>query len=36
VSEPDAPLPVEPAELGFERIRSEKTPPPATITLDRP
>src|SRR5947208_9900655 len=36
VSEPDAPLPVEPAELGFERIRYEKAPPRATITLDRP
>src|SRR5213082_3890878 len=36
VSEPDAPLPVAPAELGFERIRYEKAGPRATITLDRP
>ena len=36
MSEPDAPLPVAPAELGFERIRYEKAPPRATITLDRP
>ena len=36
MSEPDAPLPQDPAELGFERIRYEKAPPRATITLDRP
>jgi len=36
VSEPDAPTPVDPAELGFERIRYEKAPPRATITLNRP
>jgi len=36
VSEPDAPLPLEPAELGFERIRYVKEPPRATITLSRP
>ena len=36
MSEPDAPLPLDPAELGFERIRYEKAPPRATITLDRP
>src|SRR6478672_4661303 len=36
VSEPDAPLPLDPAELGFERIRYEKAPPRATITLNRP
>jgi enoyl-CoA hydratase/carnithine racemase len=36
VTEPDAPRPVDPAELGFERIRYEKSPPRATITLNRP
>jgi enoyl-CoA hydratase/carnithine racemase len=37
VSEPDSPRPVaDPAELGFERIRYEKAPPRATITLNRP
>jgi enoyl-CoA hydratase/carnithine racemase len=36
VTEPDAPHPLDPAELGFERIRYEKAPPRATITLDRP
>ena len=36
MSEPDAPLPLDPSELGFERIRYEKSPPRATITLDRP
>jgi enoyl-CoA hydratase/carnithine racemase len=36
VTEPDAPLPVDPSELGFERIRYEKSPPRATITLNRP
>jgi enoyl-CoA hydratase/carnithine racemase len=34
--EPAAPKPVDPAELGFERIRYEKAPPRATITLARP
>ncbi len=34
--EPAAPKPVDPAELGFERIRYEKQPPRATITLARP
>ncbi|MFN2470607.1 MAG: enoyl-CoA hydratase/isomerase family protein [Gaiellaceae bacterium] len=32
----DAPRPADPAELGFERIRYEKTPPRATVTLERP
>jgi enoyl-CoA hydratase/carnithine racemase len=36
VSEPDAPRPVDPGELGFERIVYEKAPPRATIRLDRP
>src|SRR5439155_17620755 len=36
MSEPDAPLPLDPAELGFERIRYEKAGPRATITLNRP
>ena len=31
-----APRPVDPSELGFERIRYEKAPPRATVTLDRP
>jgi enoyl-CoA hydratase/carnithine racemase len=31
-----SPTPVDPAELGFERIRYEKAPPRATITLARP
>src|SRR5256714_8437594 len=34
--EPDYPQPRPPDELGFERIRYEKAPPRATITLDRP
>jgi enoyl-CoA hydratase/carnithine racemase len=36
VSQPDAPKPVAPDELGFERIVYEKAPPRATITLNRP
>src|SRR5437870_6179035 len=36
VTEPDAPRPREPAELSFEEILYEKTPPRATITLNRP
>jgi enoyl-CoA hydratase/carnithine racemase len=36
VSEPDRPAPVDPSELGFERIVYEKAPPRATITLNRP
>ena len=36
MAEPSAPRPVDPAELGFERIRYEKAPPRATITLARP
>jgi len=36
VTEPDAPRPVSPDELGFERVVYEKTPPRATITLNRP
>jgi enoyl-CoA hydratase/carnithine racemase len=34
--EPDSPRPLAPAELGFERIVYEKTPPRATVTLNRP
>src|SRR5204863_35237 len=34
--QPDAPKPLEPDELGFERIVYEKDPPRATITLNRP
>jgi enoyl-CoA hydratase/carnithine racemase len=36
LSEPERPAPRDPAELGFERILYEKTPPRATITLNRP
>ena len=36
MTEPDAPRPVDPAELGFERIVYEKQPPRATIRLNRP
>ena len=36
MTEPDAPLPLPPDELGFERIVYEKTPPRATVTLNRP
>jgi enoyl-CoA hydratase/carnithine racemase len=36
VSQPDAPTPLAPEELGFERIVYEKAPPRATITLNRP
>jgi len=36
VTEPDAPRPQAPEELGFERILYEKDPPRATITLNRP
>ena len=36
MTEPDAPRPVSPEELGFERIVYEKAPPRATITLNRP
>jgi enoyl-CoA hydratase/carnithine racemase len=36
VTEPDAPRPSDPAELGFERIVYEKEPPRATIRLNRP
>jgi enoyl-CoA hydratase/carnithine racemase len=36
VSEPSAPKPLDPGELGFERIVYEKAPPRATITLNRP
>jgi enoyl-CoA hydratase/carnithine racemase len=35
-TEPDAPRPVAPAELGFERIVYTKEPPRATIRLNRP
>jgi enoyl-CoA hydratase/carnithine racemase len=34
--QPDSPRPLEPDELGFERIVYEKAPPRATITLNRP
>ena len=34
--EPTAPRPLDPAELGFEKIVYEKAPPRATITLNRP
>jgi enoyl-CoA hydratase/carnithine racemase len=36
VTEPDSPAPVDPSQLGFERIVYEKAPPRATITLNRP
>ena len=36
MSEPTYPRPVDPAELGFEKVVYEKTPPRATITLNRP
>ena len=36
MAEPSAPRPLDPAELGFERIRYDKAPPRATITLARP
>jgi len=36
LAEPSAPRPLDPAELGFERIRYDKAPPRATITLARP
>jgi len=36
VSEPARPAPRDPAELGFEKVVSEKAPPRATITLNRP
>src|SRR5439155_18414720 len=36
VTEPDAPRPLDPSELGFERIRYEKAGQRATITLNRP
>jgi enoyl-CoA hydratase/carnithine racemase len=36
MTEPERPTPVDPAELGFERILYEKAPPRATITLNRP
>ena len=36
VTEPDAPRPLPPEELGFEQIVYEKAPPRATITLNRP
>jgi len=35
-AEPDAPRPVEPADLGFDRIVYTKEPPRATFRLDRP
>jgi enoyl-CoA hydratase/carnithine racemase len=36
VAEPSHPRPVDPSELGFEAIVYEKSPPRATITLNRP
>jgi enoyl-CoA hydratase/carnithine racemase len=36
MSEPSAPRPLAPGELGFERIVYEKEPPRATIRLNRP
>jgi enoyl-CoA hydratase/carnithine racemase len=36
VTEPGAPQPLSPSELGFETIVYEKTPPRATVTLNRP
>jgi enoyl-CoA hydratase/carnithine racemase len=36
MSEPDAPRALDPAQLGFERIRYEKSGSRATITLNRP
>ena len=36
MAEPDRPAPLDPSELGFERIVYEKAPPRATITLNRP
>jgi enoyl-CoA hydratase/carnithine racemase len=36
VTEPSAPRPVPPGELGFRRILYDKAPPRATITLNRP
>ncbi|HEX3454517.1 MAG TPA: enoyl-CoA hydratase/isomerase family protein [Gaiellaceae bacterium] len=36
MTEPSAPIPRDPDELGFERIVYEKAPPRATITLNRP
>src|SRR5216110_2383803 len=36
MAEPTHPTPRDPSELGFERIVYEKTPPRATITLNRP
>ena len=36
MSEPSAPKPLSPDELGFESIVYEKSPPRATITLNRP
>jgi enoyl-CoA hydratase/carnithine racemase len=36
VTEPSAPKPLAPSELGFESIVYEKAPPRATVTLNRP
>jgi enoyl-CoA hydratase/carnithine racemase len=36
VTEPSAPKPLAPSELGFESIVYEKAPPLATVTLNRP
>ena len=36
MSQPTYPSPVDPAELGFEKIVYEKAPPRATITMNRP
>jgi enoyl-CoA hydratase/carnithine racemase len=36
VTEPSAPRPLPPSELGFESVVYEKAPPRATVTLNRP
>src|SRR2546425_820472 len=36
MTQPTHPSPVAPADLGFEKVVYEKTPPRATITLNRP
>jgi enoyl-CoA hydratase/carnithine racemase len=36
MTEPDQPRPLDPEQLGFERITYEKSYPRATVTLNRP
>jgi enoyl-CoA hydratase/carnithine racemase len=36
MTQPSSPRPLDPAELGFEKIVYEKAPPRATITMNRP